>query len=107
VHGAISFPAGAGTVTGRALDPSQPVTPVTPLAAEAPEFRNALAGALDQVQQYQQQGDVMVNRLLAGEEGELHSTILAVQRAGLAFDLFLQVRGKVISAYQEIMRLQV
>ena len=38
---------------------------------------------------------------------ELHATALAVQRAELAFDLFLQARNKVVQAYQEIMRMQV
>ncbi|MBV9506671.1 MAG: flagellar hook-basal body complex protein FliE, partial [Acidobacteriia bacterium] len=37
---------------------------------------------------------------------ELHSTILATERAQLSFDLFMQARNKVVSAYQEIMRMQ-
>jgi flagellar hook-basal body complex protein FliE len=36
----------------------------------------------------------------------LHTTVLATQRAELSFDLFLQVRNKVVAAYQEIMRMQ-
>ena len=47
-----------------------------------------------------------VERFLSGEGEELHTTILATQRAELSFDLFLQVRNKVVSAYQEIMRMQ-
>ena len=38
---------------------------------------------------------------------KMHSVILASQRAELEFDMFLQVRNKVVSAYQEIMRMQV
>ena len=47
-----------------------------------------------------------VERFLSGEGEELHTTILATQQAELSFDLFLQVRNKVVSAYQEIMRMQ-
>ena len=47
-----------------------------------------------------------VEQFLSGEGGELHTTILATQRAELSFDLFLQMRNKVVSAYQEIMRMQ-
>jgi flagellar hook-basal body complex protein FliE len=47
-----------------------------------------------------------VERFLSGEGEELHTTIMATQRAELAFELFLQARNKVVSAYQEIMRMQ-
>jgi flagellar hook-basal body complex protein FliE len=47
-----------------------------------------------------------VEGFLSGDGQELHSAVLAVQRADLAFELGLQVRNKVVSAYQEIMRLQ-
>jgi len=36
----------------------------------------------------------------------LHDTVLATQQAELAFELFMQARNKVVSAYQEIMRMQ-
>ena len=44
---------------------------------------------------------------LSGGPQELHSAILATQSAGLDFEMFLQVRNKVVSAYEEIMRMQV
>jgi flagellar hook-basal body complex protein FliE len=43
---------------------------------------------------------------LTGQNEELHSAILAVQQASIAFDLGVQVRNKVVDAYQEIMRMQ-
>ena len=60
----------------------------------------------------QQCGDLRPERLGSGGAlpfrggRELHTTILAAQRAELSFDLFLQARNKVVSAYQEIMRMQ-
>jgi flagellar hook-basal body complex protein FliE len=38
---------------------------------------------------------------------ELHSTVLAAQKAELSFEMFLQMRNKVVQAYQEIMRSQI
>jgi flagellar hook-basal body complex protein FliE len=46
-----------------------------------------------------------VDRFLSGEGEDVHTTVLAVQRATLSFDLFLQARNKVVSAYQELMRI--
>jgi len=48
-----------------------------------------------------------VERFLSGEGEDLHSTILASQRADLEFQMFMQVRNKIVSAYQEIMKMQV
>ena len=53
-----------------------------------------------------QNASASVERFLAGEGEELHTTILATQQAELSLDLFLQARNKVVSAYQEIMRMQ-
>ena len=70
-------------------------------------FEQVLASAIQSVQSSAQNASASVERFLAGEGEELHSTILATERAQLTFDLFLQVRNKVVSAYQEIMRMQV
>ena len=47
-----------------------------------------------------------VQNFLSGDGEDLHSTVLAVQRADLEFDMLMQVRNKVVSAYQEVMRMQ-
>ena len=47
-----------------------------------------------------------MERFLSGEGEELHTAVLATNRAELAFDMFLQTRNKVVSAYQEIMQMQ-
>ncbi len=69
-------------------------------------FRDVLAGAIQSVEGFGQQATASVERFLSGEGEELHTTIMASQRAELAFELFLQARNKVVSAYQEIMRMQ-
>ncbi len=47
-----------------------------------------------------------VERFLSGESEELHQTVMEVQKSELAFDLFLQMRNKVVAAYKEVMRMQ-
>ena len=47
-----------------------------------------------------------MEQFLSGEGEDLHSTILASQRADLEFQMFMQVRNKVVSAYQEVMKMQ-
>jgi flagellar hook-basal body complex protein FliE len=91
-----------------------PIQPVSPVAmpgqgvagSRGSGFQEVLAGAVRDVESYGKAASQSVERFLAGEGEELHTTALAAQRAELAFELFLQARGKVVQAYQEIMRMQ-
>jgi len=95
--------------------PISPTSSVTPLAPDAVSpapaggsgFQGVLESAIQTVEASQNASAQAVENFLSGEGGELHSTVLAVQRASLSFDLFLQVRNKIVSAYQEVMRMQV
>jgi flagellar hook-basal body complex protein FliE len=69
-------------------------------------FRDVLSSAIQTVEAFGQDASASVDRFLSGEGEELHTAILATQRAEMAFDLFMQARNKVVSAYQEIMRMQ-
>ncbi len=69
-------------------------------------FQATLENAIDRVEQFRQTADQGVEKFLAGEGDELHGTLLAVERAELSFDLFLQVRNKVVDAYQQVMQMQ-
>lgn len=69
-------------------------------------FQDVLSGAIQRVEAFGQNASTSVERFLSGENEELHTTILATQQAELSFELFMQARNKVVSAYQEIMRMQ-
>jgi flagellar hook-basal body complex protein FliE len=69
-------------------------------------FQDVLSSAIQKVESIGQNASASVERFLSGEGEELHTTIMATQQAELSFDLFLQARNKVVSAYQEIMRMQ-
>jgi flagellar hook-basal body complex protein FliE len=70
------------------------------------EFGKVLEGAIHQIEGARQDANTAIQQFLSGETEELHGTVLAAQRAELAFDLGLQIRNKVVQAYQEIMRMQ-
>jgi flagellar hook-basal body complex protein FliE len=67
-------------------------------------FLAALREAVEKVNGLQAASGEEIRRLVAGETEDLHKTLLAVQRAELAFELMLEVRNKVVQAYQEVMR---
>ena len=85
-----------------------PGTPSTTSLVSGPsgKFQEALEDAVFRVDQQQQESHASVNRFLNGEGEDLHQVVLATQRADLSFDMFLQMRNKVVNAYQEIMRMQ-
>ncbi|MBT4790042.1 MAG: flagellar hook-basal body complex protein FliE [Halobacteriovoraceae bacterium] len=70
-------------------------------------FGDFLADSISKVNGLQQDADVAMQRLASGESKNLHETLLAVERADIAFKQMNQVRLKVIDAYKEIMRMQV
>jgi flagellar hook-basal body complex protein FliE len=80
--------------------------PIRP-SGRAGEFQSVLARAVGGVERLRGAADRSVERFLAGDGEEVHSVALATQRAELAFEMFLQVRNKVVSAYQAVMQMQV
>ena len=74
--------------------------------ANKSEFMETLENAIDQVQQLQGQADNKVETLLQGNGTDVHSAMIAVEKADLSFQLMMQVRNKIVQAYQEISRMQ-
>jgi flagellar hook-basal body complex protein FliE len=76
-------------------------------AAGAAGFEKVLSEAIHRVETFRLNSEQSVDRFLSGEGEDLHKVALATQQAELAFELFLQVKNKVVQAYQEVMRMQV
>ena len=72
-----------------------------------PSFADTLAESLDKVNTMQKQADVAIQDFVAGDTRNIHETMIAVGKADLAFRLTMQVRNKIVEAYQEVMRTQV
>jgi len=71
------------------------------------DFQSLLANAIGGVERLRGDAGKTVQRFLAGDGEEVHTVALATQRAELAFETFLQIRNKVVSAYQAVMQMQV
>jgi flagellar hook-basal body complex protein FliE len=76
--------------------------------APPPEsFARTLAQAVSEVDALQARRDQMVEGMVTGAPTEAHDVMVAAEEAKLAFDMLLEVRNKLLEAYQEIMRMQV
>ena len=76
--------------------------------AEDPEaFGNMLARSLDDVNRLNMEADETIENLAAGKQKDIHATMIALEKADVAFQLLMQVRNKIIAAYETVMRMQV
>lgn len=89
---------GAGAASGDALGAD--------LSDAEPEFSDVLHNALSEMQNLQGAADSKVSGVLDGSGTDVHSALIAVEKADLSFQLMMQVRNKIVSAYQEISRMQ-
>src|SRR5882672_2104439 len=70
-------------------------------------FGSLVKNAVESLDQTQKASAQEIAKAVTGESPDLHRTIIALQTADLGFQFALQVRNKVINAYEEIMRMQV
>ena len=75
-----------------------------PKESDGNVFTSMFKDAVARVEDQHKIASAQIESFLSGENEDLHTTVLAVQRAELTFELFQQVRNKVVQAYQEIMR---
>lgn len=85
----------------------QAVSPTGSTSKSDGGFRSLLENAIGGVESVRVAADTQVEAFLNGEGGELHTAALAAQKAEMTFELFVQVRNKVVQAYQEVMRMQI
>jgi flagellar hook-basal body complex protein FliE len=71
-----------------------------------PEFGSVLSGAIQQVEQLQKSAAKTVEGLLSGDGTDIHTAMIATERADLAFETTLAIRNKAVAAYQQMMNLQ-
>lgn len=76
-------------------------------AAEGLNFRELLLRSIQEVNSMQREADHAVERLMLGEEVTPAEVLTAVQKADIAFKLMIQIRNKLVQAYQEIQNIRV
>jgi flagellar hook-basal body complex protein (FliE) len=92
----------------REIEPPKWLQPNAPTEnAPYADFGAMLREIIGQVNEAQQRSADLAQRFARGEPVDEQTLVLAMERASLAFQLTLQVRNKVLEAYQEVMRLQV
>ncbi|HKM47136.1 MAG TPA: flagellar hook-basal body complex protein FliE [Terriglobales bacterium] len=74
--------------------------------AEGGKFLETLQQSMDQAEGAQGDAATQVAQLLNGQGADLHSAMIAVEKADLSFQLMMQVRNKIVQAYQQISSMQ-
>ena len=69
-------------------------------------FGETLRSAMEEMGSLQSQAETKVANVLEGNGADVHAALIAVEKADLSFQLMMQVRNKIVSAYQEIARMQ-
>jgi len=95
-----------GPISSISSIPNLPAIQPAGETAQPGAFQNVLNSAIQTIESANSDATVAVQKFLNGENEELHTAALAVQKANLTFDLGLQVRNKVVDAYQQIMQMQ-
>jgi flagellar hook-basal body complex protein FliE len=99
----VTFTQGLESLNGSSLDTAAKTQKI-----QNPEsFGNMLARSLNDVNQLKLEADEAVANLTAGKQKDIHATMIALEKADVAFQLLMQVRNKIISAYETVMRMQV
>ena len=95
------------------LTPSLPVTPadkpgvLAPAQPSGESFSTMLGKMVSEVNDKQINASSAVNNLQSGNNVSLHQAVIAMEEANVSFQLMVEVRNKVLDAYQEIMKMQV
>lgn len=76
-------------------------------AAESGGFLDSLKSAIGKANDVQVQAGQSVDALMTGQTQDLHRTMVALQEADVSFQLMMQIRNKLVTAYEEIQRMQI
>ncbi len=78
---------------------------IEPQQAEESKFTELFTNMLNSVNDIQTDAGQIKDAMLAGEPVELHQVMIKAEQAGIATDLLLEIRNKLLSAYSELMRM--
>ncbi|MDR1841721.1 MAG: flagellar hook-basal body complex protein FliE [Holophagales bacterium] len=80
--------------------------PGSPGSQDGPSFRDLFQRALQEVDNDERAAAQEARNLMTGQGTDMHSAILAVQKAEVSFNTMMAVRSKLVDAYREVMRMQ-
>ncbi len=92
-------------------DPLAPIVPASPTkpvgAPGGKDFKTILLDNLNEVNRLQQEADQKVQALYRGETDNVAEVFAAINKAGVAFDLLMEIRNKLVDAYKDIQQMRV
>jgi len=89
------------------LAPTPLAQPVGTVGGSGSTFESMLGNFVREVNAQQNLAAGAVNGLLSGDNVSLHQAMIAMQEAGVSFQLMVEVRNKLLESYQELMRMQI
>ena len=94
--------------TGEAFQNIQPPSTSAPKGqSQGQDFMGLLKGAVERVNAIQHESGRLEDAVARGESMNIHQAVIMGEKAGLSFRLLMQVRNKMLDAYQEILRMQI
>jgi flagellar hook-basal body complex protein FliE len=100
-----SIPSGIRTLPNFPQAPRE--VPLPKPEVSGPSFRDTLAGFIDDVNQLQITADQKTQAFATGKIQNIHEVMTAAEEAGIAMQLLMAIRNKVVDAYHELMRTQI
>lgn len=94
---------GVGQIGG--AGPAAPTTSAPPSGSKG--FGNLLADEIGKLSSSQQQATTAAQQLASGQATDISTVAMEVEQASLSLQLAVQVRNKVVDAYQELLRMQI
>ncbi len=98
-------------IQGNAINPAGAAGPSTapsgPQATDGKKFLDVLLDNLDEVNRLQTEADQSVQALYTGQTDDVVGVFTAVNKAGVAFDLLMEIRNKLVDAYRDIQQIRV
>lgn len=80
---------------------------IHPVEETSKSFSDFITSSIDEVNKAQIEGDLAIEKLHSGEAQSLHDVMIAVEQADLSLRMLVQMRNKALTAYEEIMRMQI
>jgi flagellar hook-basal body complex protein FliE len=95
------------------IDALKPISGIEPKKADGDQspqgvsFGTVLKDAILDINKLQNDADQAIAKVQLEDAGSIHDAMIALEKAGISFQVMMQVRNKILDTYQEIMRMQV
>jgi flagellar hook-basal body complex protein FliE len=97
----------SGAISGIRILPAEiDGSQIRPKLGGESSFGEALRNAVSETDSLQQTAEEQIGEMVKGKGADVHQAMISVEKADLSFQLMMQVRNKMVQAYQDISRLQ-